>query len=252
MKTGVPARPAGFTLIELLVVIAIIAILAAMLLPVLARAKEKGQRTVCKSNMRQVALAALLYADDNRENFPSGMLAVGFYHASWINQVTFNYFTAQVRLQTNCLTCPNKNRDGTWIRVQGTDVRVGFFCLWGLPTDKDMRPRGRDYGGTPAPWDSPHKTTDQGPYSALLADLLEKGTDVVGTSSKVTSVPHTAAGPRISPTGQTPEPQQMGSDGANVGLADGSVTWRKQLIMRPRSVVFDPQGGTDPGYIGYW
>jgi prepilin-type processing-associated H-X9-DG protein len=131
-------------------------------------------------------------------------------------------------------------------------VRVGFFCLWGLPTDKDMRPRDHDYATSPAPWDSPHKSTEQGPYTALLADLLEKGTDVVGTASKVTSVPHAPTGPRVSPSGQVVEPQQIGSEGANVGLVDGSVAWRKQMIMRQRSVVFDPQGGTDPGYIGYW
>src|SRR5258708_1438764 len=65
-------RIEGFTLIELLVVIAIIAILAAMLLPALARGKEAGRRASCLSNLHQMGIALLMYADDAGGFIPRG------------------------------------------------------------------------------------------------------------------------------------------------------------------------------------
>lgn len=63
-------RGKGFTLIELLVVIAIIAVLAAILFPVFAKARESARRSTCSSNLKQLALATLMYAQDYDEQFP--------------------------------------------------------------------------------------------------------------------------------------------------------------------------------------
>ena len=68
-RGGARTEPRAFTLIELLVVIAIIAILAALLLPTLARGKDSAQRIKCVSNLRQLGLAAQMYWDDNNSSF---------------------------------------------------------------------------------------------------------------------------------------------------------------------------------------
>ncbi|MGA9778832.1 MAG: prepilin-type N-terminal cleavage/methylation domain-containing protein [Limisphaerales bacterium] len=76
----------AFTLIELLVVIAIIAILAAMLLPVLSSAKEAGRRIACLSNMRQLSLASQMYVNDNQNAYPPRSET-----NSWPNRFYVNY-----------------------------------------------------------------------------------------------------------------------------------------------------------------
>lgn len=95
-----------FTLIELLVVIAIIAILASMLLPALSKARAKSQTIVCRTQLRQIALSAHSYMDDNGDTMPCSYQAKSSRFYNWPQALAAYIETLEYKAGRDCYRCP--------------------------------------------------------------------------------------------------------------------------------------------------
>src|SRR3712207_1140738 len=97
----------GFTLIELLVVIAIIAILAAILFPVFAQAREKARQVSCLSNMKQVAIGLFMYAQDYEETLPHQATDIVYHYADESSGANFLKSLIPYTKTTGIFRCPS-------------------------------------------------------------------------------------------------------------------------------------------------
>jgi prepilin-type N-terminal cleavage/methylation domain-containing protein/prepilin-type processing-associated H-X9-DG protein len=252
-------RRAGFTLIELLVVIAIIAILAAILFPVFAKAREKARQASCASNEKQLGLAFLQYAQDYDENFPTGTddPPAGPWGASWAGRV--NAYVKSPALYH----CPD---DSTSTAGIANAVALSYNYNRSIPFNNP----GAGYAGPAgaiAALNSPAKTVliceIQGDPVNVTADLIPHNDFAINQSIGLNGVWNGytnntgvnikfetgVLGNRPAGSGSYIDATNKGrhTDGSNYLLADGHVKWYRGSAV---SSGFQALKSTDPQQAG--
>lgn len=236
------SKKSAFTLIELLVVIAIIAILAAILFPVFARARENARRSSCQSNLKQIGLGFLQYAQDYDENFPTGPR--GFLGQGWGGTLNPYIKSAQV------FKCPSDTTDGS-VNNGITSYTNSYVANLNLLRRDAGSATDPHLGQSIAAQSATAKTvllTEVRGIAAPLTDSQEvTGNNVV---SAVTNGENLAVYPFANGTGQggdlvtgalggRPSPNAVTPrhfDGANYLMCDGHVKWFRGSSVSSGSV----------------
>ena len=205
----------GFTLIELLVVIAIIAILAAILFPAFARARENARRASCQSNLKQIVLGVLMYVQDYDEKFPYGrdrdQALAGGGETMWGNRVEPYLKSRQL------FVCPSRTQTDYCLNLGGAGTFYAYQASYG--SNVFIMPTLNGGSGQPNALINLSQIA-QTANTVLLADAW-------GSSSYPDCGFWSIEGPNPNFYGYQ-EIQFRHLEGTNVAFADGHVKWAKE------------------------